>query len=441
MATTPTDLQRAFDALKGKQSRYALLNDFYRGRQPLQYSTEKFRNDFSALTARWSENWAAVVVDALLDRISLGGFNLENEPASKSIATLWDSLDLSLDSDDIARDTAICSEAFLMVEKTTAKEDGTGGEVRVFANPPHLCHAQYCEDNPREMAWAAKWFDKDGGACLDIYYSDHIAHYVASKPRNDLQVYTAFTSSTEFEDGEEPNEYGRIPLFHFQRERGSRNGELTNVIPLQNALNKLFADMMVSAEFGAAPQRYAIIAAGTDSDDLANGPNKVWRIPFDAEAPNGKPAVGQFEATQLKNFLDAIDHIATKIAVITRTPKHYLLQQGDVSGEALIAMEAPLSRKANKYTERLGVTWRQAAQFILELSGHVVEVNDIEPIWEDVRTVQPLTESQIRLNNTNAGIPIEVQLEDEGQTEDEIARIHNVEQDRAERESDIGSIA
>ena len=430
-----SDLERAFDALKGKQASYAVLNDYYHGSQPIVYTTEEFRSQFSKLTARFSENWAAVVIDSLLDRLSLQGFKLDDTAASKSIETLWDSLDLSLDSDEVCRDVAVTSEGFIMVERTAE------GKVNAFANPPHLCHACYREDDPREMEFAAKWFDKDKHAYLTLYYPDRLVHYFSEKPRAEIIEAKAFTLDPEFTNGEEPNEYGRIPLFHFQRDRTSCYGELQNVMPLQNALNKLFADMMVSAEFGAAPQRYAIMDAGAmDKAELKNGANKIWKFAYDAEG-SGRPQVGQFEATQLANFLGAIDHIATKIAVITRTPKHYLLQQGDVSGEALIAMEAPLNRKAGKYTARLGVTWRQCAQFILELLGHTVDANDIEPIWEDVRTVQPLTESLIRVNNAKAGIPIEVQLEDEGQTDEEIARIGKAETASQTRTTTIADVA
>jgi len=428
----PSDLQLAFDALKDKQARYATLYAYYHGVQPIRYTTDKFRAQFADITARYTENWCSVVCDSLLDRLSLKGFKLDDKAASDSIEDLWDDLDLSLDSDDIARDVAVCSEGFLMVEKTET------GEVRAFANQPHLCQAFYAEDNPRELSMAAKWFDRDGHANLTLYYPDRLEHYVAQKPRNEIQEAKAFAPDPE--NPVEKNEYGRIPLFHFQRDRTSRNGELQNVIPLQDALNKLFADMMVSAEFGAWPQRWAIMAAGTDASKLKSSPASIMKFFYDAEGGQ-TPSVGQFAATELANFLSGIDHIATKIAVITRTPKHYLLQQGEMSGEALIAEEAPLTRKAGKYSNRLGVTWKQAAQFILELQGHVVVANDIEPIWDDVRTVQPLTESEIRLNNSKAGMPLDTQLEREGWTDDELAEMHKREDANQARSTDAASVA
>jgi hypothetical protein len=425
-------LDCAFTQLKSKQPRYQILYSYLRGDQPVQYATERLRSTFKDITARWSENWCSIVIESLLDRLQLKGFKLENEPAKLVLEELWDALDLSLDADDIARDVAVCGEAFLMVEKTDAG-------VRAFANAPHLCTAHYLEDNPRELEYAAKWFDSGGVAHLTLYYPDVLIHYVATKPRSEVTEAKAFTLDPAFPDGEEKNLYGRIPLFHFQRDRNSECGELQNVIPLQNALNKLFADMMVSAEYGAFPQRWAILHAGTKSE-LKSAPNTILEIPFDAESGQ-KPEVGQFAATQLKNFLDGIDHIAMKIAVLTRTPRHYLMQNGDMSGEALIAEEAPLSRKAQKYTHRLGVTWCQAVQFMLELSGHAVTENDIEPVWDDVRTVQPLTESQVRLNNAKAGIAIEVQLEDEGWTDEQLARIADAETQKTVRETEASDVA
>ncbi len=431
--TDVSALDCAFKQLKSKQGRYNLLYDYYNGRAPVVYSTDKLRSEFKDFKTRWAENWCALTVDSLLDRLQLKGFKLEDEAASSTLEELWDALDLSLDADDIARDVAVTGEAYLMVEQTEAG-------VRAFANAPHLCAVQYREDDPREMEYAAKWFDKGGVAHLTLYYPDVLIHYVATKPRAEVTESKAFTLDPEFPDGEEINLYGRIPLFHFQRDRNSEYGELQNVIPLQDALNKLFADMMTSADFGAAPQRYAIMAAGTDASGLKNGANQIWQLFYDAEG-NVRPEVGQFAATQLQNFLDGIDHIAMKIAVLTRTPRHYLMQNGDMSGEALIAEEAPLSRKAQKYTHRLGVTWCQAAQFMLELSGHAVTENDVEPVWEDVRTVQPLTESEVRWNNQRAGIPIEVQLEDEGWTDEQIARIADAETQSTVRNTDAAQVA
>ena len=73
-----TDLECAYTALKAKQTPYARLNGYYHGRQPLQYTSERFGNQFKDLTARFSENLCAVVIDSLMDRLSLTGFAIDD---------------------------------------------------------------------------------------------------------------------------------------------------------------------------------------------------------------------------------------------------------------------------------------------------------------------------------------------------------------------------
>jgi hypothetical protein len=58
-------------------------------------------------------------------------------------------------------------------------------------------------------------------------------------------------------------------------------------------------------------------------------------------------SAGAFPAADLSNFLTAMDKLAASISAITSTPKHYFFDQGgQLSGEALIALEAPLNKKA-----------------------------------------------------------------------------------------------
>ena len=195
--------------------------------------------------------------------------------------------------------------------------------------------------------------------------------------------------------------------------------------------------MMVAAEYGAFKQRYVIATTGGTVANLKNGPNETWDIPSgDGEGPNTQ--VGEFSATDLSNFIAGLDHIASRIAILSHTPKHYLLQAGDVSGEALIAMEAPLVKEAARYMARLAVTWKHAAAFVMRLSGHAVTADDIECIWEDEHTVQPYTESLIHKTNVDAGIPIVTQLRREGWSEDELAQM---QKDMDEAQAGMTSLA
>ena len=428
--TATSDLKRAVDALAAKQGPQALCWRYYAGDHPLKYATLKLSTVFRKLTARWCENWCAVVCDALLDRLDLSGFTVEDEAAQQAIEAIWDAQQVDLDAGRIHKSVAVTGEGFLIVEQAEA------GGARMYANRPHLVHAFYREDDPKRMDFAAKWWSHEGRTRLTLYYPDRFEHYVADAARADVTGAAAFAPDPELP--EESNPWGIIPVFHFCADTEDIRGELSSVIPLNDAINKLLADMMVSAEFGAFKQRY--IVSNADTAALKNGPNEVWEIPA-GDKEGESTQVGSFDATELANFIGAMDNLATKIAVITRTPKHYLLQAGDVSGEALLAMEAPLVRKARKYASRMASTWRDAMVFALVLSGIVVAPEDVSVVWEDARTIQPLTEAQTRKTNVEAGIPLATQLRAEGWSEAELRKLAE-DQDEAEaRATTISDVA
>ena len=157
--------------------------------------------------------------------------------------------------------------------------------------------------------------------------------------------------------------------------------DLKNAIPIQIGINKLVNDLLVSAEFGAFRQRW-VISNADGIDALRNSPNEVWDIPA-GDGMGQDTAVGDFQATQLQNFVQGIDHLANALASITRTPKHFVFQaRSNMSGESLLAMEAPLVAKAQKRIDRFTPEWRRALAFLLRLDGQRVGPEMIETVWE-----------------------------------------------------------
>jgi hypothetical protein len=226
------------------------------------------------------------------------------------------------------------------------------------------------------------------------------------------------------------NPFGEIPVFHYRMGQRKVKSDLKNVVPIQNGINKLLTDMMVTAEFGAFPQRY-VISNATVNGKLKNAPNEVWDLPA-GDGIGQQTQAGQFAAADLKNYLDGIDNMATAISSITRTPKHYFFSIGsNLSGEALIAMEAPLNKKAQDRIDRFVPVWKQVTAFMLRASGETVALQDITPIFDKPETVQPFTQSQTRMTNVNAGMPLTTILREEGKSE---AFIRQMLKDRQEEE-------
>ena len=94
-------------------------------------------------------------------------------------------------------------------------------------------------------------------------------------------------------------------------------------MPIQDGINILLINMMVTAEFSAAPMKY-VISNAEGIEDLVVAPNRIWNIPAGDGLP-GTPGtqVGQFPASDLQNYLVAIAHGVDAISAISRTPRHY----------------------------------------------------------------------------------------------------------------------
>lgn len=276
---------------------------------------------------------------------------------------------------------------------------------------------------------AAKMWVDENDECyrMILYYQDRLEYYRTKQKAVNVGTWEAFVpDDTEYPDGKAINPFGRIPVFHFKiRERFLR-GDLYDVIPIQNGINKLLTDMMVAAEYGAFRQRWII--SNADVSVLKNAPNEIWHIPA-GDGMGQQSQVGEFSPTDLNNYLDAVERLAADISRITRVPLHYFYSKGGYpSGEALLAMESPLNFKARDRIERFEPVWRDAIAFAMRIAGADVESRDVVINWLSIQTMQPETEAKVRLMDIQAGIPLEVSLKRSGWTQAEIEDLREAKQ-------------
>jgi hypothetical protein len=88
----PNDLESAINALLAKQTRYNTLWQYYLGAQPVVYTNERLREIFRNVDASFTENWAALVVDAVQDRLKLKGVTVAGlDDAQEQVDALYSS--------------------------------------------------------------------------------------------------------------------------------------------------------------------------------------------------------------------------------------------------------------------------------------------------------------------------------------------------------------
>lgn len=434
-----SDLQVAIECLRYKGEIYDRLWQYYDGIQPLRYSTEKLASIFKSIDARFTLNWCSVVVDSVMDRLEIDQpIVIGDDDMVGTVGEWWRESGIALDADDVHLCTLVTGEAFVLVDRDES------GVMQGYYNDSRRVHVIYDERNNRVMRFAAKWWDSHDGAKLLLYYPDRIECYqsgygiqeMCHSNEKSLKSYgfTEWEQSTNNlfwvdVDGNLSyhvikNPFGMIPIFHFRRETRAIKSELSpSILDTQDAINKIFADMMVAAEYGAFKQRWII--SNADIGTLKNSPNAIWDVPA-GDGIGQDTQIGEFSPTDLSNFMNQAKELSVAISKMSRTPQNYFFlgDRADPSGEALIAMEGSLNKKVSKYVKRFKLVWDQLMLFCWNDSR--VKVQFSTPV-----TIQPYTQAQTRLTNTQAGIPLTTLLRDEGWTPAEIEQMNEDKQNEA----------
>lgn len=434
------DVKLIFDAIKAKRPRYTLMYHYYEGLHPLRYSTERLKKAFEKIDTYFSINWIGVIIESVTDRLILKGFDIsDNDSADDVIDELFKQYDLQLVADDVHEAAEVTGEAFVIALQS--EDADNENPLDIYFNDPRMCHVIYDFNRPNKKRVAGKiYLDELRYVCMVLYYDDRFEYY---KSNRQLKAKEEFITSSEVfrPDEDQPiedNPFGIVPVFHFRTNRVSRKRPIgPSEISLQDAENKLLTDMLVSSEFNAFVQR--VIISQADPGDLQNIAGANWWLPS-GDGKGQQTSVQELGGRMLTGFLEAMDKLASALAIISRTPKHYFFAQGgDPSGEALIAMEAPLTKKTSKRQRGYSTEWQKLCLFLLELSGvKDVKRNQIVPTWEPVSTIQPLTSAQIVQTETSAGVPLKTSVRRQGWTNEEMKQM---EADKKEEDKSKTSLA
>ena len=401
----------AWDACQGKSKNYSKLFRYYDGAHQLTYTNARLKAVFKGFVTNFQSNWCGVVVDAVLDRLQLVGSTVPNADSQVGdpLTKLWERSSLDNEQRMVHEAALVTGEGVLVVG-----EGDDGAEA--YYNDPSSVHVEYSGEKPRDILWACKfWTDEAGLYRATVYTPEMVERFATNS------AVSGVTSSSAFKpESEEVNTLGEIPVFHFTPEHRILKSDLKSVVPLQNAVNKLLADMMVSAEFGAFKQRYVIGKMAGDSHvtKLKNKPGEVWGI------PDPTASVGELSATDLQNYIQALEQLINQIGAISRTPRHFFLHttSQQPSGEALIAQEAPLNARVGDRVRAFTPAWRRALRLMATID-HVSEADILQPVWKPVETMQPLTEATVLKTLRDAGMPLTAAMRQVGYTQAEIDEV------------------
>lgn len=386
-------LSRILQQLDEKAARYSRLGAYAAGQQPLTFLAPEIRTQLNNRLARVAVNVPGLLVGSLVERLRITGFSRPDVWGD------WLANGMPELSAVAHREALILGESFAIV---WANDDGS---PRVTVESPMQTTAL---TNPatREITLAAKrWEVPDGpkaGTWAVLYGPDKITRYHS-------QAIGATTLGFNRVDTID-NPLGVVPVVRF------RNGgrllddglsEMSDAIPLVDALVKLTTDLLTSSEYAARPRRWATglelsedPATGAAVNPISEGDRLMVN-----EAPDGK--FGQLPGADLAGYQTAIQTVMRLISATTGLPDHMLGLTGEnpTSADSIRASEAALTAKAEAKQLTFGRAWGQVAALMAAVrDGSDPRASTITPTWADPSTRSAAQEADAVVKLHAAGI-------------------------------------
>jgi hypothetical protein len=416
----------------------AHLDDYYRGDHPLAFASERFRDAFGGLFSAFSDNWVPLVVDAVRQRLHITGFRFDEPDGDTEAWRIWQANSLDMDSDILHTDAMVFGRSYATV--------GPGDDMDtplITVESPLNVIVLPCADNRRKRAAALRMFTDECGATMaTLYLPDEIWRW----RQRGSSMNTGGNWVLRDAASPEPNLLGEVPVVPFlNRPRLDPWGypEIANVLPLQDAVNKLVADMLVASEYCAMPQRYA-----TGLEIVRDPTTGQARDPFPPisrlwQSEDGETKFGQFPPASLDTYVRAIDLLIQHVASQTATPPHYFYLSGQFpSGESIQSAEAGLVAKATDKTRSFGESWEELMRLAFKVIGDPrSQTTDAETIWADVEVRTESAHVDATLKKLALGIPVEQLWEDLDYTPQQIARFTGLRDAAELRTANAQSVA
>lgn len=436
--------------LSAREKATKIFDDYYEGEHRLAFATSKFRQAFGNLFTEMADNWCELVVDAVEERLDVQGFRfLGGADADMDAWRIWQRNYLDSLSQQATLEALIHGEASAIV---------WGGErgATITVEHPHQVYVATDSSSPLLRRAALKvWTDEwTGDEFATLYLPDALYKF---KRQNKAYVSLAGDKSAGWVprevDGEPwpvPNPLGVVPVVPIvNRPRLLKPGrsEIKQVIPVQDAVNKLIADMLVASEYQAFRQRWATgLELPVTEDDEGNEitdeaalfKHSISRL-WTTEDPDAK--FGDFGQVDLAPFVEGVEMLVQHIASQSKTPPHYFYLSGQFpSGETIRSAEAGLASKAKRKQRFMGESWEEVMRLAFAVEGDP-RANDMEceTIWNDPETRTESAHVDAVIKKSQVGVPEPQLWEEMGYTPTQVERFGDMRRSRLNEETGLAA--
>jgi hypothetical protein len=428
---------RLYDRLQEQRKYFDKMDAYYRGCPPRPpWLADQAIGEFHRLLDLTKSNYMGLVVDSSVEREAIEGFRIgDMQAADQPTWDIWQANNMDSASDQLLLEAAIGGCSFLLV---APNPDDTALPL-MYAEHPTQAVVEYVPGTARrERAAGLKvWLDDwTGRTMATLYLPDAIYKYSApTQPQGVTGNIRWEPRQVRGERWPAPNPLGEVPLVELANNPRLLTGgvsEIDDLYPIQDRIGKTLADRLMTQDYGAFPQRFAIGYPDTDAEGNRNridiGRNRM----ITSDAPETR--FGQFTAADLAGYMEAKREDVKDIASRSRVPAQYLLgEMSNISGEVLKASESGLVSKVRQRMRTFGEGFEDAVRLARKAAGMGGGDEAMETIWRnpEFRTEGELVDALTKM--ATLGVPHEVLWERWGASQVEIARWRDMlaEQDAA----------
>lgn len=402
---------------RADQKTIAAARDYYRGDHPTSLSDRQ--RQFLGMRGKvnFCANYCRLVVDAVAERLKVVGFEATDSALKGWLWELWNTARLDALSQRLHLAAVRDGEAYLVLDFDSQADrprftlqladDGSGGISVGY-------------DDEGNMAYAAKrwWSEGPNGQAvrrMTLYYPDRIEKYISHSAAPYWQPYHAAGESFPIAWVDHFGDPLGLPVIAFTNRDG--DSELTDVIPLQDALNKTLLDLIAVADTNAFP---LLVAQGFEvPSDLIIGPGSLIQIP---PSMDGQSDFRMVAGANLQNFIALLQSLVMEVARVSSTPLSRFQASGQVAAEGTLKQqEAGLISKVEQKQVIFGNAWEDAMRLAIRLQNTfgvlpLEESAELSTLWSPAAPRSEADQLQVLLLKAQLGVPAATLLAEAGYT-------------------------
>lgn len=408
-----------------------LARQYYDGEQIVYMTTrQKAWLDLHPGKVKFVVNISATVVDAVVERLKVTGFDVADDGEEDSgediealLWTWWTANRMDAVQTEAHRSTVRDGEAFVITAWNAA--EGRPDFIlhqrfvdKTLGGDGFGCWMEYENDDPFGIAKRAtkQWTEltSDGSRIRrTVYYPDRIEKYALDGDWKQVQDDgdTSWPLPWVTSQGQPLG----IPVAHL-RNPGLRS-ELHDIIPLQDALNKAWLDIMAASDSTAFRMLVVLgFVPTTDGKEPADdGSNLLQIAPGQMLSTRKKPgevSIDAIEPASLDPLLQVEERIIFRVAQISDTPLNRFQISRQLAAEGTLKQgDAPLLAKVEERQTLIGNAWEdmmiQALRQAVAFGGLQYGDSTVNAVWSPAAVRDEKKEIEVATAKAALGVPTE----------------------------------